>query len=230
MRTACGSHTHTTITDDLNHRAIVYVSSYPNGVRVTRQEDLATLPEQPNCLPDHNKISIVEIPDANPEAARVLKEQHLDADTVLYNSPGNGGSQVRGCHDITVLEYSETERVAAGACLSEGQLWDASDAANPTTNVAGKHTHPQSVRDDVARPPVHRALAHGVVHVGRRDRPVHRRVAGRRCARLRRPAGHAGNTWFYDNVAPGAAAPLYGRYILPRGSRPARSARSTTAT
>ena len=32
VRTACGSHTHTTITDDRN-RAIVYVSSYPNAVR-----------------------------------------------------------------------------------------------------------------------------------------------------------------------------------------------------
>ena len=63
VRTACGSHTHTTITDDLHHRAIVYVSSYPNGVRVTRQEDLATLPEQPNCLPDRQDLHH-QIPDA----------------------------------------------------------------------------------------------------------------------------------------------------------------------
>ena len=30
------------------------------------------------------------------------------------------------------------------------------------------------------------------------------------------PQDTRGNTWFYDNVAPGTAAPLRGRYILPR--------------
>ena len=217
VRTACGSHTHTTITDDRNHRAIVYVSSYPNAVRVTRSEDLATLPEQPNCLPDHNKISIVEIPDANPEAARVLKEQHLDADTVLYNSTGNGGSPVRGCHDITVLEYSETERVAAGACLSEGQLWDASDAANPTTTVAGKHTHIRNPFVTTSPVPPFTGLWHTASFTWDGEIVLFTdEWQGGGAHGCDGPQDTRGNTWFYDNVAPGTAAPLRGRYILPR--------------
>ena len=160
----------------------------------------------------------------------MLKEQHLDADTVLYNSTGNGGSPVRGCHDITVLEYSETERVAA-ARLSEGQLWDASDAANPTTTVAGKHTHIRNPFVTTSPVPPFTGLWHGVVHVGRRDRPVHGRVAGRGCPRLRRSAGHAG-----EHVVLRQRRARHGR-SAPRPLHPARraqpqttSARSTTAT
>ena len=217
VRTACGSHTHTTIRDDRNQRAIVYVSSYPNGVRVTRREDLTTLPEQPNCLPDHNKISIVEIPDANPEGARVLKEQSLDADTVLWNATGNGGSPARGCHDITVFEFSGSRKVAGAACLSEAQLWDVSDPANPTTAVAGRHTHIRNPFVTTSPAPPFTGLWHtasfswdGKIVLFTDE------WQGGGAHGCDGPQDTRGNTWFYDNVEPGEPAPLRGRYILPR--------------
>jgi hypothetical protein len=216
VRTACGSHTHTTIRDNRNQRAIVYVSSYPSGVRVTRREDLETLPEQPNCLPDHNKISIVEIPDANPEAARVLKEQPLDADTVVWNATGNGGSQVRGCHDITILE-SGSRRVAGAACLSEGQLWDVSDPANPTTTVAGRHTHIRNPFVTTSPAPPFTGLWHTASFTWDGEIVLFTdEWQGGGAHGCDGPQDTRGNVWFYDNVAPGTAAPLRGRFILPR--------------
>jgi hypothetical protein len=251
VRTACGSHTHTTIEDKRNQRAIVYVSSYPNGVRVTRREDLAVLPEQPNCLPDHNKISIVEIPDRNPEAARVLKEQPLDQDTVLWNAQGNGGSPVRGCHDITVFaggrgddddddddggdnddgrgdddddddggdndDGRRPSMVAAGACLSEGQLWDVSDPANPTTNVPGRHTHIRNPFVTTSPAPPFTGLWHTASFTW--DGKVvlfTDEWQGGGAHGCDGPQDTRGNVWFYDNVPPGTQAPLRGRFILPR--------------
>jgi hypothetical protein len=217
VRTACGSHTHTTIRDDRNQRAIVYVSSYPNGVRVTRREDLATLPEQPNCLPDHNKISIVEIPDANPEAARVLKEQSLDEDTAIWNATGNGGSPVRGCHDITVFEFSDSRKVAGAACLSEGQLWDVSDPANPTTTVPGRHTHIRNPFVTTSPAPPFTGLWHTASFSWDGEIVLFTdEWQGGGAHGCDGPQDTRGNTWFYDNVPPGTPAPLRGRYILPR--------------
>jgi hypothetical protein len=225
VRTACGSHTHTTIFDREHHRGIVYVSSYPNATRVTRREDLTTLPEQPNCIPDHNKISIVEIPDANPAAARLLKEQPLHEDTLpLTGVTGQGGSAVRGCHDITVFEVSRgngghgrrTKRIAAGACLEEGLLWDASDPANPTTNVPGRHTHIRNPFINGPTPPF-RGFFHtasftwdGKVIVFTDE---WQGAAAHGCDG---PQDTRGNVWFYKAVEPGREAPLYGRFILPR--------------
>lgn len=226
VRTACGSHTHTTLFDRENDRGIVYVSSYPNATRITRREDLATLPEQPNCIPDHNKISIVEIPDDNPEGARVLKEQPLDADTATWTAVGQGGSTVRGCHDITVFEVSHgddddednggVKRIAAGACLSEGQIWDVSDPANPTTNVPGLHTHIRNPFIDGPTPP-QRGLFHtasfswdGKVILFTDE------WQGGGAHGCDGPQDTRGNLWFYEAVEPGQPAGLYGRYILPR--------------
>ena len=233
VRTACGSHTHTTIRDERNRRAIVYVSSYPNGVRVTRREDLAVLPEQPNCIPDHNKISIVEIPDRNPEGARVLREQPLDADTRIWSGvTGNGGSPVRGCHDITVLDSrggnddddddddngngNGPSRVAASACLEEGQYWDVSNPAFPTADVAGRHTHIRNPFINGPTPPF-RGLFHTASFTWDGEIVVFTdEWQGAGAHGCDGPQDTRGNVWFYDNVRPGQPAPLRGRFILPR--------------
>ena len=108
VKTDCGSHTHTTIPDVENNRLIVYVSSYgPSATNL-------------NCLPPHDKISVVEIPLDDPESARVLSEP------VLF--PNGGQSSTSGCHDITA--YPDIG-LAAGACMGEGILMDISDPANP---------------------------------------------------------------------------------------------------
>ncbi|HEY4634324.1 MAG TPA: hypothetical protein VIH00_10435, partial [Candidatus Limnocylindrales bacterium] len=223
VRTRCGSHTHTTIRDDRNQRAVVYVSSYPSGLRVTRTEDLGTLPEQPNCLPDHNRISIVEIPDAAPQDAHVLKEQPLDTDTVIWNATGNGGSQVRGCHDITVFGAGE-RKVAAGACLSEGQLWDVSDPANPTTDVPGWHTHIRNPFVTASPAPPFTGLFHTASFTWDGEIVLFTdEWQGGGAHGCDGPQDTRGNIWFYDNVEPGATAPLRGRYILPRAQPPSEA-------
>jgi hypothetical protein len=216
VRTTCGSHTHTTIRDDENQRGLVYVSSYPSGARVTRREDLGTLPQQPNCLPDHNRISIVEIPDKAPETAHVLKEQPLDNDTAVWTATGNGGSPVRGCHDITVFEFSDDYKVAGGACLSEGQLWDVSDPANPTTNVPGRHSHIRNPFIDGPTPP-NRGLFHTASFSWDGEVVLFTdEWRGGGAHGCDGPEDTRGNVWFYGNVPPGTEPPLYGRYILPR--------------
>ena len=107
VKTDCGSHTHTTIPDLANGRLIVYVSSYSPGANL-------------NCLPPHDKISVVEIPLSNPSGARVLSEP------VLF--PAGGQSSTSGCHDITAYPAIG---LAAGACMGEGILMDISNPAAP---------------------------------------------------------------------------------------------------
>lgn len=119
VATDCGSHTHTLVPDPANGRVLVYVSSYPLG----------TAALGPNCQSPHGFVSIVSVPDANPRAATVSKYT-LDPATETATYPLPGGPFVfRACHDITV--FVEIKRAAA-ACLSESQMWDISDPANPS--------------------------------------------------------------------------------------------------
>ncbi len=114
VETDCGSHTHTTIPDPANNRAVVYVSSYaPNSTF-------------PDCQPPHDKISVVEIRDADPQNAAVINEP------VLFPDGGYvGDSYTRatsGCHDITAYP---SKGIAAGACMGQGVILDINDVVNP---------------------------------------------------------------------------------------------------
>ena len=114
VATDCGSHTHTLVPDEANGRVLVYVSSYPiSGLG-------------PNCQRPHGYVSIVDVPLAMPAAATVGK-YFLDPATEMANF-STLGAQFRACHDISV--FMEIKRAAA-ACMSETQLWDISDPANP---------------------------------------------------------------------------------------------------
>lgn len=118
VRTDCGSHTHTLVPDRASDRVLVYVSSYPLG----------TAALGPNCQGPHGFVSIVSVPVANPAAATVSR-YFLDPATELAVYPLAGGPfAFRACHDISV--FVEIGRAAA-ACLSESQMWDISDPANP---------------------------------------------------------------------------------------------------
>ena len=215
VRTDCGSHTHTTIPDYDNQRALIYVSSYP----------LAATGLGPNCGEPsivngrpHGKISIVQVPDAAPEAAEVLKEVHLHADTAP--AAGEEGSFVGavGCHDITVTFESNQApesnsrpkpETAAAACLSEGQLWDVSDPANPRTLDLAGHTHVHNEAVEIWHSAAF-TWDSNVVLFG----DEHGGGSAHGCN------GHedtTGNIWFYRYVEPGTPeAPLLGRYSLPR--------------
>jgi hypothetical protein len=111
--TDCGSHTHTLVPDPARGRVLLYISSYPGGLFTTSD----------TCDAPHGYISIVSVPLANPAAATVTKHQ-LDAGTQSWSSPAR-----TSCHDITV--FLELRRAAA-ACMSETQLWDISDPAQPS--------------------------------------------------------------------------------------------------
>ncbi len=113
VATACGSHTNTLVPDPANNRAFVYVSSYPS---MFNGDD---------CDAPHGIISIVTVPLANPAVATVDRYE-LDDETSSYSTPFGG--TFRACHDITV--FLEIKRAAA-SCLSEAQMWDISDPAEP---------------------------------------------------------------------------------------------------
>ena len=212
VQTDCGSHTHTTIPDEDEQRAIIYVSSYPTHPGPNCGE-----PNPHNGRP-HGKISIVEIPDAAPEAAHVLKEQPLHLDTVP--SVGEEGSIVGsvGCHDITAYfdanQQSESDpypqpQVAAAACLSEGQLWDISDPANPRTIDPAGHTHIRNEAVEIWHSSAFTWDAKVVLFGDEHGGGLAHGCDG--------PNDTRGNIWFYKNVRPGTPeAPLYGRYMIPR--------------
>src|SRR6266508_1007474 len=69
-------------------------------------------------------ISTDSIPLDAPETASVIAQPTISA-------PAYSGAV--GCHDITVFLAIHK---AAAACMSEGQLWDTSDPANPGTQSA----------------------------------------------------------------------------------------------
>jgi hypothetical protein len=101
--TDCGSHTHTLVPDQQNDRVLIYVESYPLN------------PQGVDCNPvTHGKISVVEVPLDDPASARVISTPSV--------------RPAIGCHDVTV--YLEID-LAAAACITESQIWDISDRANP---------------------------------------------------------------------------------------------------
>jgi hypothetical protein len=221
--TACGSHTHTTIPDKDEQRAVVYVSSYPIGASVTPPQLEAP---GPRCMQPHNQISIVEIYDRDP-ANPVVRDYPLDADTAFFRGTlGSGGTGAKGCHDITTLtEASQSpesnprprRETAAAACLEEGQLWDISDPANPTTTVQGKHSHIYNPAITPANP-----VAGGLFHTASWtwDGEV---IAftdewqGGGAHGCDGPEDTRGNVWFYKAVPPGTPnVPVFGRYMIPR--------------
>jgi hypothetical protein len=117
VRTDCGSHTHTVLPEA--ERLLVYVQSY--DVSGNNYRCANTGPQS------HDKISIVEIPKANPAAAQVI------ATPVLF--PDGGGDATTGtrrattgCHDITVYQKIG---LAAGACTGQGAIIDIKDPENP---------------------------------------------------------------------------------------------------
>jgi hypothetical protein len=221
--TACGSHTHTTIPDQRNQRALVYVSSYPTGARLTPAEGLDF--GGPTCVPPHAKFSIVEILDRNPAAARVLKEQPLHGDTAPFRGTlGSGGTGAIGCHDITAFyetqsvpragqsfRHGQGRQVAGGACLEEGQLWDISDPANPTTLTTHSHLRNPFITSQVGLWHTASFTWDGQIVLFTDE------WMGGGAHGCDGPQDTRGNVWFYKNVPPGTEpVPLFGRFITPR--------------
>ena len=127
VATDCGSHTHTLVPDLANNRVLIYVSSYPAAAVTSTPTQYGNVCERGDILPgrEHDKISIIEVPLAAPQTARVIAEPTYD-----FAGPGfQGIPGFTGCHDITV---HTALRIAAGACLTEGVIFDISNPAAPT--------------------------------------------------------------------------------------------------
>ncbi len=112
--TDCGSHTHTVLPEA--DRLLVYVQSYDVAAGRYR------------CDGAHDKISIVEVPKADPAAAKVVNAPVLFPDGGNPGEPGGTQRATTGCHDITVYQKIG---LAAGACTGEGAIIDISDPVNP---------------------------------------------------------------------------------------------------
>jgi hypothetical protein len=112
VETACGSHTHTLVPD--RRDVYVYVSSYSPSAAF------------PDCRPPHDGISVVRVPRGAPEEAALTDFRVVFPDGGF---PGDGNSSATtGCHDITAYP---SLRLAAGACMGDGVLFDISDPARP---------------------------------------------------------------------------------------------------
>ncbi|MFI8103347.1 LVIVD repeat-containing protein [Streptomyces sp. NPDC086023] len=115
VETNCGSHTHTLV--PAGRDIYVYVSSYSPNVAF------------PDCQPPHDGISVIKVPKLAPTQAAVVAFPVLFPDGGNPGAPTNPGvSKTTGCHDITVLP---SKKLAAGACMGDGILFDISKPEQP---------------------------------------------------------------------------------------------------
>ena len=110
IRTACGSHTHTIVPDKKN--LFIYIESYPIN---SQSIALPGTDDSFQCnAASHEKISVAKVPLANPAAAKVIGTPDV--------------SPSIGCHDVTAYPK---KHLAAAACISESQIWDIKNPAEP---------------------------------------------------------------------------------------------------
>ena len=124
VRTDCGSHTNTLVPGE-NGTAYVYVASYP----------LSASGIGPDCKSPFERISVIQVDGDDAAAgrdARVVAEPTIKG--VENFGEKFGVTPFFACHDISVLS---PKKIAAAACLSQGQLWDISDPLAPvvTENI-----------------------------------------------------------------------------------------------
>ena len=137
VQTCRGSHTHSIVAED-DTRVVVY-NSGTAGVRDS--EELAgcsyfgTSEDGTSLF----SIDVIEIPKANPAAARIVDSPRVFADLETGEIEGlwRGGDHGEGtqstyntdqCHDITVFP---TKQIAAGACSGNGIVLDISEPLAP---------------------------------------------------------------------------------------------------
>ncbi|MCY7398129.1 MAG: DUF305 domain-containing protein [Sphingomonas bacterium] len=138
VQTCRGSHTHSVVKGPEGDGRILVYNSGTSGVR--KAEELG------GCIGDVAgddrtalfRIDIIEIPVANPAAARIVASPGVFADASgRLAGLGKGGKLVddgqetsvtNQCHDITVFP---TKKLAAGACSGNGIIFDISDPRKP---------------------------------------------------------------------------------------------------
>ncbi|HXG99694.1 MAG TPA: DUF305 domain-containing protein [Sphingomicrobium sp.] len=138
VQTCRGSHTHSVVKGPEGDGHILVYNSGTSGVR--KEEELAGCIG--NVAGDNRtalfRIDIIEIPVANPGAARIIASPGVFADeSGRLAGLAKGGKLVDNgqetsvtnqCHDITVFP---TRKLAAGACSGNGIIFDISDPRRP---------------------------------------------------------------------------------------------------
>lgn len=122
VRTDCGSHTNTLVPGE-NGTAYVYVASYP----------LSKSGLGPDCQAPFERISVIQVDGDDATAgrsARVVAEPTIKGIDMFGEQ--FGVEPFFACHDISVLT---PRKIAAAACLSQGQLWDISDPLAPVVTA-----------------------------------------------------------------------------------------------
>lgn len=135
VQTCRGSHTHSVVSAD-DERIVVYNS----GTSYVRDEE-----ELEGCIdsPGDDRtalfsIDVIEIPVANPAAARIVDSPRVFAADGQIAGLWRGGDHGEGtqetsvtnqCHDITVFPAKD---IAAGACSGNGIILDISNPLEPT--------------------------------------------------------------------------------------------------
>ncbi|MEE2778478.1 MAG: DUF305 domain-containing protein [Acidobacteriota bacterium] len=140
VQTCRGSHTHTVVTDPDDDGNIYVYGSGTSSVRPSEELD--------GCSSEHPgedadtalfSIDVIQIPVANPKAARIVNRPRIFADpdsgaiAGLWKGGDHGTgtqktSKTNQCHDITVFPQVG---LAAGACSGNGILLDISDPTEP---------------------------------------------------------------------------------------------------
>lgn len=133
VQTCRGSHTHSVVSAD-DRRIVVYNS----GTSYVREED-----ELEGCVASAGddtalfSIDVIEIPVANPAAARIVDRPRVFAAEGQIAGLWGGGDHGEGtqstsrtdqCHDITVFPSMD---IAAGACSGNGIILDISNPLKP---------------------------------------------------------------------------------------------------
>ena len=133
VQTCRGSHTHSVVSADAR-RIVVYNS----GTSYVRDAE-----ELPGCFESAGdetalfSIDVIEIPVANPAAARIIDRPRIFAANGQIAGLWRGGdhgegtqdtSQTNQCHDITAFP---AKKIAAGACSGNGIILDISDPLKP---------------------------------------------------------------------------------------------------
>lgn len=140
VQTCRGSHTHSVVSGPGEDGKIIVYNSGTSSIR-EREEMASCFDESPgDPRTALFRIDVIEIPVADPSAAKIVSSPAVFADkdsgalAGLWRG-GDHGDDTQDtratdeCHDITVFPALN---IAAGACSGNGILFDISDPMNPT--------------------------------------------------------------------------------------------------
>ncbi|MCR2834177.1 DUF305 domain-containing protein [Parerythrobacter lacustris] len=132
VQTCRGSHTHSVVAEDA--ASILVYNSGTAGVRNGEELPGCTVYGAGERGSSLFSIDVIEIPKANPSAARIIDSPRVFADDAKIDGLWSGGDHGDGtqrtsrtdqCHDITIFP---SKALAAGACSGNGIVLD---IANP---------------------------------------------------------------------------------------------------